>query len=189
MIEIKSKKKNYGIKIPSSINEITPEILTTLVEGVKFPKHYCIVALCFDTKLFDFMTSINAKKPSTVAVSPILAAIDDEDAKLINANVGDKLIINRTAIEVGTQLNIKTMAAYNNIASYINSDPDLIKAIYDKDEEVIKVDNKLNKGLVIANSPRIIVLEFKIIAVNDIRGAIDINHTVTDPFINRSELN
>ena len=59
----------------------------------------------------------------------------------------------------------------------------------DKDENVIKVDNNLNKGLMIAKSPRIIVLEFKIIAVNDIRGAVDVNHIVTDPFINRSELN
>ena len=109
--------------------------------------------------------------------------------KLINANIGDKLILNRTAIELGTQVNIKTMAAYNNIAEYINSDPELIKAIYDKDENVIKVDNNLNKGLMIAKSPRIIVLEFKIIAVNDIRGAVDVNHIVTDPFINRSELN
>lgn len=41
----------------------------------------------------------------------------------------------------------------------------------------------------IAKSPRIIVFEFKIIAVNDIRGAVDVNHIVTDPFINRSELN
>ena len=81
------------------------------------------------------------------------------------------------------------MVAYNNIAEYINSDPELIKAIYDKDENVIKVDNNLNKGLMIAKSPRIIVLEFKIIAVNDIRGAVDVNHIVTDPFINRSELN
>lgn len=189
MIEIKSKKKNYGIRIPSSIGEITPEVLNTLVKGVKLPKHYCIVALCFDTKLFDFMTFINAKKPSTVAVSPLLAAISDEDSELINANIGDKLILNRTAIELGTQVNIKTMAAYNNIAEYINSDPELIKAIYDKDENVIKVDNNLNKGLMIAKSPRIIVLEFKIIAVNDIRGAVDVNHIVTDPFINRSELN
>ena len=172
MIEIKSKKKSYGIRIPSSIGEITPEVLNTLVKGVKLPKHYCIVALCFDTKLFDFMTSINAKKPSTVAVSPLLAAISDEDAELINANIGDKLILNRTAIELGTQVNIKTMAAYNNIA-----------------ENVIKVDNNLNKGLMIAKSPRIIVLEFKIIAVNDIRGAVDVNHIVTDPFINKSELN
>ena len=58
-----------------------------------------------------------------------------------------------------------------------------------KDKNVIKVDNNLNKGLMIAKSPRIIVLEFKIIAVNDIRGAVDVNHIVTDPFINRSELN
>ena len=41
----------------------------------------------------------------------------------------------------------------------------------------------------IAKSPRIIVLEFKIIAVNDIRGAVDVNHIVTDPFINKSEIN
>ena len=29
MIEIKSKKKSYGIRIPSSIREITPEVLNT----------------------------------------------------------------------------------------------------------------------------------------------------------------
>ena len=84
------------------------------------------------------MTSINAKKPSTVAVSPLLAAISDEDSELINANIGDKLILNRTAIELGTQVNIKTMAAYNNIAEYINSDQNLLKLYMIKMKMLLK---------------------------------------------------
>ena len=56
MITIKSEKKSYGINFPTSKEEITSELLEAVTKQVKLPKHYCIVALCFQTKIFDFVT-------------------------------------------------------------------------------------------------------------------------------------
>ena len=86
MIEIKSAKMSYGINFPTSVKELTPEVLETITNGVKLPKHYCIIALAFDTKVFDFCAAINSSRNTNVAVTPILAKIAQEDSKEINAS-------------------------------------------------------------------------------------------------------
>ena len=87
MIEIKSDKLSYGIKFPTSIKELTPELLTTITEGVRLPKHYCVIALAFNTKVFDFCTAINSNKDTNVSVTPIVAKIYKEDSDEVNAFV------------------------------------------------------------------------------------------------------
>lgn len=189
MIKIKSDKMSYGINFPTSINELTPEFLTTITEGVRIPKHYCIIALAFNTKLFDFCTAINSSKETNVAVTPILAKIDKEDSDEINAFVGDKIITYRTSLERGAHLNLKTSISSNVARNYFNKDADLVRAIITKNDKAI-VDKNLNKQLVAGQSPNIIVLEFKIIPVTDIYAAIPINYNPIDPFIyNDSNLN
>lgn len=189
MITIKSKKKNYGINFPTSVSEIKPEYLAAISENVKLPKHYCIIALAFETKVFDFCAAMNSNKNTSVTVTPILAKIHDEDSKSVNANVGDKIIMERSCLERGVHLNLKTMVSSNNARNYFNSDPDLTKAIIMKDTEGIIIDKNLNKNLVASQSPNIIVLEFKICPVNDISAAIPVNTSIVDPFIMLGEDN
>ena len=50
-----------------------------------------------------------------------------------------------------------------------------------KDNKIIQ-DSGINKQLVSSNSPDIIILEFKIVPVNDISAAIPINYKNIDPF-------
>ena len=45
----------------------------------------------------------------------------------------------------------------------------------------------INKKLIDAKSSNIIVLEFKIVPVNDISAAIPMEHKVYDPFVNYGE--
>lgn len=182
MIEIKSDKMSYGIKFPTSIKELTPEVLNTITDGVRLPKHYCIVALAFNTKIFDFCTAMNSNKDTNVSVTPILAKIDDEDSKEINAFVGDKIIIYRTSLERGAHINLRTAISSNSARNYFNKDTDLIKAIVTKDNKTV-VTKDLNKQLTAAQSPNIIVLEFKIIPVSEINAAIPIEYNPIDPFI------
>lgn len=179
MIEIKSEKKSYGINFPTSIKELTPEILATISEGVKLPKHYCIVALAFDTKVFDFCTAMNSNKNTNVAVTPIMCKISKADSEEINANVGDKLIIDRSSLERGVHLNLKCSISSTAARNYFNSDSELVKAIVTK-----KIDNSnIDEQLVAAKSANIIILEFKIIPVNDISAAVPMFFNGIDPFV------
>lgn len=184
MIKIKSEKKPYGINFPTSIDEITPEILATLSEGVKLPKHYCIIALAFDTKVFDFCTAMNNNKNTSVAVTPILCKIDKEDIESVNAKVGDKIIIDRSSLERGVHINIKCAISSNAARNYLNSDPELIKSIITKKKDNKELDENLMK---VANS-NIIILEFKIVPVSDIHAAIPMFFEQTDPFIIKNSI-
>lgn len=173
MITIKSKKKSYGINFPSSINEITAEHLNVISKDIRLPKHYCIVALAFTTKVFDFVTAMNSKHSSTVGVTPILCKIHEEDSNTINAKVGDKIIVDRSSLERGVHINLKTCITSNSARNYFNNDSDLIKSIMtNSDNDDIK-------------SKTIIVLEFKIIPVNDISASLPIDSNTDDPFLNK----
>lgn len=178
MIEIKSDKLNYGINFPTSIYEITSDDLKHITSNVKLPKHYCIVALAFTTKLFDFCTAINSNRSTDVSVTPILAKISEDDVHVVNANVGDKLIVNRSSLERGVHINLKTVISSNVARNYFNSDQELIKNIVTKNSKA-----NINKDLVSDKSPNIVVLEFKILPVTDISASVPIECDTIDPFI------
>ena len=180
MIEIKSNKLNYGINFPTSIYEITADDLKRITQSVKLPKHYCIVALAFTTKLFDFCTAINSNRSTDVSVTPILAKISEEDVHVVNANVGDKLIVDRSSLERGVHINLKTVISSNVARNYLNSDQELIKNIVTKNSKA-----NINKDLVSDKSPNIVVLEFKILPVTDISASVPMSCNVLDPFITR----
>lgn len=175
MINIQSKSKSYGINFPTSINELNYDILGIITKDVKLPKHYAIIALAFETKVFDFCAAMNAKHQPSVSVTPILAKISDEDSIEINAVIGDKLIVDRSSLERGVHINIRTSISTNAARNYFNSDPELVKSIMthsEKDSSVYEI-----------KQANIILLEFKIIPVTDISAAIPMNSKNVDPFI------
>lgn len=178
MITIKSDKKSYGINFPTSLKEITPEVLNTICANVKLPEHYCIIAMTIKTTLFEFCTSLN-KKSTNASVLPMLAKISDEDSKLVHANVGDKIIIDRSSLERGVHINFNTMISATNAQNYLASDQDIVKAVLKNDNSIIKYHDL---GL-ITEHPTIILLEFKICPVVDIAAAIPTNENSVDPFI------
>ena len=182
MLVIKSKKLNYGINFPTDLNEITPEVLTSLTENIKLPKHYCIVALCCNTKLFEFVASMRNGKDSNVAVVPLLAKISDADSKEMNVSVGDKIIIDRSSLERGVHVSVPTLINTQNAYNYLDKDPNLSKAIMTRDSSTALVDPNINKSLAAGNSPRVYIINFKIVPVNSIFGSLAIDSKVTDPF-------
>lgn len=182
MLQIKSVKKPYGINFPTEVAEVTPEILNEITANVKLPKHYAILALCFKTKVFDFVTTINSSKEVNISVTPLLAKIADDDSENVNAVVGDKVIIDRSSLERGVHLNLPTLVSSNNARRYFKEDPELSRAIMTKDSNAIQIDKNMSKSLLAANSPQIIVLEFKIVPVTDIAASIAIGCNSVDPF-------
>ena len=183
MITIKSEKKSYGINFPTSKEEITSELLEAVTKQVKLPKHYCIVALCFQTKVFDFVTMTKSRNNPNVAVTPVLAKISADDAELINASVGDKLIIDRSSLERGVHLNLPVAINSNSARNYFEADPELCRNIMTKSDK-----SNVDKKLVDIKNSNIIILEFKIVPVNDISAANPMKHEVFDPFISYSKV-
>lgn len=171
MLQIKSKLKDFGINFPTSVNEITPEVLNAITAGVKLPKHYCIVAMVFQPKLFEFISAIKNKINTNVNVTPILAKVAEGCEEELNGNIGDKLIIDRSSLERAVHLNLPIMINSTNAANYINDDKELIKSI---------TAGEFNSNGV---SPKIIVLEFKIVPINCVSAAVNKQQKVIDPFI------
>ena len=173
MITIKSEKKSYGINFPTSVNELTPEILSEITKHVKLPKHYCIVALCFRTRLFDFVLAMNSKKEQAVSIVPLLAKINEEDKVDVNANISDRVILSRSALEMGTHLSLPVIISTDNAQRYFSSDEQLTKSIITRRNPIFTDMTKKDN---------IIVLEFKIIPVSDIKATVPTDGKGYDPF-------
>lgn len=182
MYLIKGKKENYGINVPTSLDELTPSVLEKIVEEINIPKNYCIVALACKTKLFSLASSVSSNKDQNLSVVPLLAKINVEHPTNDTPKVGDSLIINRSDLERSTQLYNITNACSAKVRSYLVNDNNLVKDImtgaYDS-----ATGNGMNKGLVSANSKSIYLLEFKIVPVCDIRAFFKVGIKPNDNFI------
>lgn len=173
MITIKSEKKSYGISFPTSVNELTPEIFDEITKQVKLPKHYCIVALCFKTRLFDFVVAMNSKKEQAVAIVPLLAKINEEDKVDVNADISDRVILSRSALEMGTHISLPVIISTDNARNYFSSDEELTKSIISRRNPIFTNMTKRDN---------IIVLEFKIIPISDIKATVPLDGKGYDPF-------
>lgn len=183
MITIKSTKANFGAIVPTSLNELSKEILEQLVENIKLPKHYAIVCMCFKTSLFDFIAVAKNPKETSVMVIPLLAKISDEDKELINAEVGDKIIIDRTSLERGSHLHVPTIISSNNLRNYIFNDNILTKAILSKNVSSGELDDNTKFVIKQGSDIPIYVVEFKIVAASDIRASLAVESNINDPWI------
>lgn len=173
MINLTSKITGKAICLPERIDEIKPEYFDALLANVHLPKFYSIVGICYNTKLYDFAITVNNNKTNDVSVTPVIAKINEDDAKAFNAKVMDRIVIDRSALERGHHININSVITANNFGIFLINNENLLKAIIRKDENV------LNKEIL---NSSIILVEFKIIPVNDINGVIDKTISIIDPF-------
>lgn len=182
MIKITRPGASFDIALPTSTRELTPSIFNAITSDVKLPKNYCIVALCCKTRLFDIAASIKSNRDATVPVIPIMAKISKEDSERINTAVGDKIIINRSSLERGNHINLVTVATINNVQNYISENKEFLKSILSNPDYVIGEDLDIKEPIKIKDVPNVIVMEFKIVPINDITAAIDKAIEVIDPF-------
>lgn len=170
MVKIFSEANNYGIKLPIAVNEITPDVLKSIVDGIKIPKHYTIIAMAFKTKLFDFLSTIATKKDYSVQVTNLLAYISDEDKDIVNGEVGDKIVIDRTSIERGNQLTINVCATVDNARRFFDNDKELVRSIITGKHEYLRTTDS------------VVLLNFKIVPACDIKACIAPNRKQIDVF-------
>lgn len=172
MIKIQPKDKEFGLYIPTNVEEIKAEDLAKVTANINLAKHYAVIALCFNTKLYDFAMTIDKNRKENIGVVPIIAKINaGENGTAFK--VGDKVVVDKTTIERGFHVIAHTAIQSNNLARYISTSPDYLKAILAKDSAVIPAD--------VLNS-NIVLLEFKIVPLNDIVATIDDNGA-EDPFV------
>ena len=171
MIKVESKFKDFGINIPTELSEITSEALEAVLSNVVVAKHYCVVALCQNESLFGVINN----KVSTVEVIPIIAKISDEDSKLIDMNKMDKIIIDRSTLERGYHLYLKhNVLSPQFINKFITNDTELTRSIT---VGTFGQKQGYNKG------QKVWFLEFKVIAINDLKAAINSESGNSNPFI------
>lgn len=171
MIKVESKFKDFGIQIPTDISEITSEALDAILSNVVIAKHYCVVALCQNESLFGVINN----KVSTVEVMPIIAKISKEDAELIGMSQMDKIIIDRSTLERGYHLYLKhNVLSPQFVNKYITNDTELTRSIT---VGTFGQNQGYNKG------QKVWFLEFKVIAINDLKAAINSESGNSNPFI------
>lgn len=174
MIKVESKFKDFGIQIPTDISEITSEALDAVLTNVVIAKHYCVVALCQNESLFGVINN----KVSTVEVMPIIAKISKEDAELIGMNQMDKIIIDRSTLERGYHLYLKhNVLSPQFVNKYITNDTELTRSIT---VGTFGQNQGYKKG------QKVWFVEFKVIAINDLRAAITDKHNAINPFVYHS---
>lgn len=171
MIKVESKFKDFGINIPTDIAEITSETLDAILSNVVIAKHYCVVALCQNESLFGVINS----KTTTVEVKPIIAKISEEDSNLINMKQMHQIIIDRSTLERGYHLYLKNNVLSSQFVNkYITNDAELTRSI---------TVGTFGQTQGYTKGQKVWFLEFKIIAVNDLRAAIDTNKSIPSPFV------
>lgn len=170
MLTLHNPNVSDVILLPTKVSDIKKHDLEMITANIKLPKYYCIIALCFKTKLFD-LAFINGKsKNSMLQVTPIMCKINEDDAKEKNINVCDRVIIDRTSIERGVHVNIPTVVSSNAVINYIDSDQEFKKKLTSDAEYAL------------LRSQNVIVMEFKIVPVTDVYGAVDLKQTTIDPY-------
>lgn len=171
MITLKNSVSTQRIAyIPTKLNEISAEFLTTITKTVSLNNYQCIVALVTKTKLFDFAAYIgNPNNNREFSVTPILAKINSTDDLPIKVNPGDKIITSRSEIERGVHINIPTMCSSTRLSAFIQEDKELFKNIL-KGTLLDEEGNNIAKET-------IYIVEFKILPINAIYAAVNASFT------------
>lgn len=156
--------------IPTKLNEISAEFLTTITKTVSLNNYQCIVALVTKTKLFDFAAYIgNPNNNREFSVTPILAKINNVSDLPIKVNPGDKIVTSRSEIERGVHINIPTMCSSTRLSAFIQEDKELFKSIL-KGTLLDEEGNNIAKET-------IYIVEFKILPINAIFAAVNASFT------------
>lgn len=176
MYHLKSEKINYGINIPTNIDEVK-QYMSVLTEELNIPEHYAVIGIAYKTTLSDIAIEIRktAKMENVVSVLPIIIKINtkDDDIKTL-LEPGYIPILSSADIEMGTRFNSGTKASKGALFEYFAQDDELrtecFKRSYkgnvkDKGGDVDNIE-EVTKD----NYTPIYCIDFKIIPISAIKG-------------------
>ena len=172
MITLKHEGYDKVLNVPDSLNDITPEVLTKLAANVTLPKYKALVALCWKLNFADILFAKKDNNKSALVV-PLCAKVNigddvEEDYKWLE--IGKKVILTRSAIEMGVHVHIPNSVSMQSISKWA--------------EEATAVVNPKSKGISINVLPngQFMLIEFKVVSITDINGVIESDVLPEDPF-------
>ncbi len=174
MVTLKHEKVKKVINVPTTVNEITPDVLEKLTSNITISKYHALVALCWKVSFADIFFNKGKDNGRGAQVIPLLAqaAIPEDSADEYKWLVkGKKLILTRSAIEMGTHVHVPNAASINSINAWAQA--------------VAEAEHPGAKGININTLPKgeFILVEFKVVNLNDISGIIDGDKLADDPFL------
>lgn len=173
MITLKHENVEKVINVPTSINEITPEVLEQLSANIYVAKYYALVALCWHVGFGEIFFNQN-KKDKSAKVTPLLAKLNVPEAEQSDykwLEVGKKLILSRSALEMGVHVHIPNAAS--------------MQSIQDWAEKVEQLERPGAKGMSINTLPqgKFVLVEFKVVPLSQVSGVINEDNLPVDPFL------
>lgn len=172
MITLKHEGYDKVLNVPDSVNDITPEVLTKLAANVTLPEYRVLVALCWKLSFADILFSKKNNNASALVV-PLCAKInlgDDVTDKYKWLEVGKKLILTRSTIEMGVHVHIPNSVSMQSISAWA--------------EGATKADSNKASGININVLPKgqFMLIEFKVIPLSDVDGVVEADVLPEDPF-------
>lgn len=167
--EANGKLGKVIIKLPTSLNEITPEYIGAITDEIVVADNYSLIALCHKEKLSAFVLAGRSNKNEiSTSVIPLFVkrGFTEDKSFQPNIEVCDKLLITPTAMSMALHVN----APMNNITM-----PKFMAAI--------EGDRFAHQNALALNE-YVYFLEFKIIPNCDILGVYKTNlrKDYTSPF-------
>lgn len=161
MLKIKSDLKNYGIIVPTSINEINTDYFEKLLKDVEVAEHYSLLAICYKDKLFNCVMSVKNKSDISIDITPIIA-------KSNKYKTCDRPIIDALSIERGTHFYVpNNINSFTSVGKYCADDKDLYMSIMNG--SYFKTGNETNNEAK-NNAPDCYFIEYKVIPNCDIKA-------------------
>lgn len=167
-LNVNGKNGSFTLNLPTKLEEITKEYITSVTSHIKPDANYTVVGLVFREKLSTLaLAARKNKKNSDIAVIPVFVKSGDTNSNFINSlNVCDKLIVSPSDIMMGHHL-----SAPNNLLT--------INTILDVLDGDIETYNKL-----IGIQEQCYFIEFKLVPNCNIHGAyINTKDNYENPFV------
>lgn len=161
MLKLKSKNKLNILNIPTNINEIDKEFISTRVKDLNLADNYCAIAVIYKVNLFEFVNMINDNKNRE---SKTLNIIVKSNSSKDYIKIYNKAIINPIEIERAINFNPKNNTLNPTfIAEWIKKEKEtMLNIMKGKD---LNIDNEKD---VDTSTLNIYLVEFKIIPINSI---------------------
>lgn len=195
MYTLKNPARPNGIKLLTSLDELTSEMLSQITKEVKLKPHYNIILLTYKTSLFNLASTAGGKMSENISITPILAksascdCSDCSNCKDCNSDPvkGTILtpIIAPSAIERGHELFIPIAAHINNVMKYINEDNDFRVSLFQKKYtgNLAAINSEgmyLDKMILADNNTNIYCFAFKIVPDTDIVATVPLHQHIDD---------
>lgn len=179
MLDIKislSDTLQCKLSLPTKFEDITPEYLTAVTEEIQVPPYYALVGLISKESPAGLVLSLSKKtKSNFVTIIPVLVKSNLDGVKdgkdfYDSIAVGQKLIVGGSDLSIGNHVNAKNnLIGTSKILGYLTS-------------------TKENHTKAIGYSTPCYFVDFKIIPITAIRGAIAETKKFENPFVKLNKI-